>query len=297
MKLKFHEKLAALGIKGLGRLSLRNIYRLACFIDFILKPFHLRVEKTIHRNLEGCLPHLNEEERIALTKKALLHTFWRIVEMPFFWFSKDKVLEQMELKISGEEEFKKDFNKGEGAIVITAHFGAWEMVNAYMGPRYPCATLYKPLKHAYQEELVRIARERYGIEFFETSMGGVKKIFECLKAGKCLGIMSDHDPGDNGGVFVPFFGVPANTMILPIKLIQKTEAPVYTLSAERLPKGRGFHLRFKKIENLRGISLEESVKHMNEAIENIAMQAPEQYEWSYKRFRRKSEPGSDFYRT
>ncbi len=286
MKLVWHEKLAVWVLRGLGHLSLKNLYRFACFIYWVTKPFPLRVKDTITRNIERCLPQLSFAEQKSLADKTLFHTFWRIVEMPFFWFSSKKSLGKVSLKITDEDQFQAEFGEGKGAIVITAHFGAWEMVNAYMGPRYPCVTLYKPLKHAYQEELVRIARERYGVEFFEVSMAGVKKVFESLKAGKCLGIMSDHDPGENGGIMAPFFGIPANTMVLPIKLIQKSEAPVYTLSAERLPKGRGFHLRFKKIEGLRGISVEEATARMNQAIADIAMQAPEQYEWSYKRFRR-----------
>ena len=289
MKLKLHERLAVALLKGLRCLSLKTLYHVTCVIYFMLKPFPLRVKKTIARNLECCLPGTVSPDAV------LFHTFWRIVEMPFFWFSSKKALDKVFLKVTDEDQFQAEFSEGAGAIVITSHFGAWEMVNAYMGPRYPCVTLYKPLRHAYQEELVRIARERYGVEFFEASMGGVKKVFESLKQGKCLGIMSDHDPGENGGIFVPFFGVPANTMTLPIKLIQKSKANVYTLSAERLPKGRGFHLRFTKVEGLRGVSVEEATTRMNEAIENIVMQAPEQYEWSYKRFRRTEWEGRGFY--
>ncbi len=285
MNLKMHENMAVVLLKGLGRLSLPCIYRLACCFCLILRPFPMQLKRTIARNIEKCFPALSLAEKKALENTALLHTIWRLLEMPFFWFNTKKV-QDVPLQISGEEAFEQDFAKGQGVIVITAHFGAWEAVNAYMGPRYSCVTLYKPLKKAYQETLVTIARERYGVEFFETSIGGVKKIFESLKQGKCLGIMSDHDPGDSGGIFVPFFGIPANTTTLTAKLVQKSAAAVYTLSAERLAKGQGFHLRFKKIDNLRGIDIEESTERVNQAIENIIMDAPAQYEWSYKRFRR-----------
>ena len=296
MKLKFHERVAVFLLTRIGHLSLRNIYRLAAFITFVLNLFPIQLKRTIRTNIEHCYPHLSRTEQEALMKESLLHTVWRLVEMPFFWFSKPSAQNEIEVKISGEEQFQKDFSQGKGAIVLTGHFGAWEMVNSYMGPRYPCVTLYKPMKKAYQEELVQIARERYGVEFSEVSVGGVKKIFESLKQGKCLGIMSDHDPGENGGIFAPFFGIPANTMLLPIKLIQKTDAPVYTLSAERLPKGAGFHIRFKKIEGLRGVSIEEAASRLNRAIENIVVDAPAQYEWSYKRFRRTPTPlGHPFY--
>ena len=286
MKLKWYETLAICLLKGIGHLSFKNIYRLSVLIYYLTRPFPLRLRKTIHRNLERCLPDLSEIERAKLTHQAVHQTFLRVLEMPFFWFGSLRKRAALHLEVTGEDIFSNEFAKGQGAIVITAHFGCWEMNNAYLGPKYPCATLYKPLRDAYQEELVRIARERYGVEFLETSMGGVKKIFAALKAGKFLAIMSDHDPGDHGGMMVPFFGIPANTSILPIKLIQKSKAPVYCLSAERLPKGQGFHLRFKKLEGLRDVSVEEAALKMNQAIEAIARQNLAQFEWSYKRFRR-----------
>ena len=286
MKLKWYEALVVSVLKGIGRLSFKSIYRLSVMIYYLTKPFPLRLRKTINRNLERCLPELSALERSQLVGRAVHQTFLRILEMPFFWFSSAYQRQALHLKVSGEDDFKREYANGRGVILITAHFGCWEVNNAYLGPICRCVTLYKPLRDAYQEELVRIARERYGIEFFETSMGGVKKIFSALKVGKCLAIMSDHDPGNNGGLMVPFFGIPANTSILPVKLIQKSQAPVFSLSAERLPKGRGFHLRFEKLEGLRDVSVEESALKINQAIEAIARQNLAQFEWSYKRFRR-----------
>lgn len=298
MKGRLSEKLMLFGFKSIGHLSPRNIYRLALLVNFIVKPFPLRVKKTIRRNLERCFPALSVSERELLEKQSLLHTFWRILEMPFFWFADIKAVKAMPLQVVGDEQFQQDFNLGRGIIFIAAHFGSWEVPNYYFGAKYPSATLYKPLKYAYQEELINLARHRYGVEFFKTSATGVKKLFMALKQGKCISIMSDHDPGKNGGIVAPFFDVPAQTMLLPIKFIQKTQAPVYTLSATRLPAGRGFRLRFQKIEDrqIRNVPIEAAAKCMNQAIEEMIMQAPEQYEWSYKRFRRTpTTTGKGFY--
>jgi KDO2-lipid IV(A) lauroyltransferase len=288
------EKALIATLKLLGKLSLRNNYRLSCGIHFILKSFPLRLKKTIHTNLSRCLPNLSFEVLAQFEQKVFFHTILRMVEMPFFWFgpSQDSLIRE----ISGEAAFQADFQKGLGMIVLVPHLGAWEVVNFYMGKRYPSVSLYKPIKKAHQEELVRLARERYGTEMFPTTISGVKSLFAALKSGKCAGILPDHDPGENGGIMAPFFGIPANTTTLIAKLAQKSGAPIYFMLAERLPKGSGFHLHFVKAnETLKSKNLEEAATAMNQGIADLVAQFPEQYEWSYKRFRRTAWKGQNFY--
>ena len=292
--MKIKEKALITTLKFLGKLSLRNNYRLSCGIRCVLKCFPLRLQKTIHTNLSRCLPNLPAHAMQSLEKQVFFHTILRMVEMPFFWFgpSHDALI----CEISGEADFQVDFQKGQGMIVLVPHLGAWEVVNFYMGQRYPSVSLYKPIKKAHQEELVRLGRERYGTEMFPTTISGVKSLFASLKRGKCAGILPDHDPGDNGGIMVPFFGISANTTTLIAKLGEKSGAPIYFMVAERLPKGSGFHLHFVKAnETLKSKNLEEAATAMNQGVSDLITQFPEQYEWSYKRFRRTQWNGQYFY--
>lgn len=292
--MKIKEKAFISSLKLLGKLSLRNNYRLSCVIHFVLKCFPLRMKKTIHTNLSRSLPSVSTTDLKKLEKKVFFQTILRMVEMPFFWFgpSEDSLIRE----ISGEAEFQADFEKGQGMIVLVPHLGAWEVVNFYMGKRYPSVSLYKPIKKAHQEELVRLARERYGTEMFPTTISGVKSLFAALKSGKCAGILPDHDPGENGGIMAPFFGIPANTTTLIAKLAEKSGAPIYFMVAERLPHGSGFHLHFVKAdEALKSKNLEEAATAMNQGVADWVAQFPEQYEWSYKRFRRTAWEGKSFY--
>ena len=95
---------------------------------------------------------------------------------------------------------------------------------------------------------------------------------------------------------VSFFGIPANTTTLIAKLGEKSGAPIYFMVAERLPKGSGFHLHFVKAnETLKSKNLEEAATAMNQGVSDLITQFPEQYEWSYKRFRRTQWNGQYFY--
>ena len=65
-----------------------------------------------------------------------------------------------------------------------------------------------------------------------------------LRRGEAIGILPDQDAGSGLGIFVPFFGEPANSMTLLSRLAAHTRAPVFIAYAERLPRSRGFHLHF-----------------------------------------------------
>ena len=292
--MKWSERSQVVALKWMGRFSLKTIYRLSLLLYWTLKPVKLGFKRTIRINLSRCLPHLSPRALESMAKKVELQTIWRMFEMPYFWFggNRDSAL----VNRFGEEALKQDFEKGKGVLVLVPHLGAWEMVNCYMGAHYPSAALYKPFKKAYQEELLRQARERYGTEMYPANLSGIKGLFGALKRGRCIGVLPDHDPGENGGEIVPFFGIPANTTTLIAKLAAKSQAPIYFAFAERLPQGLGFQLHFVKASpRLSDPDLNIAATALNLEIADLVAAYPEQYEWSYKRFRRTPWQEGKFY--
>jgi KDO2-lipid IV(A) lauroyltransferase len=101
-----------------------------------------------------------------------------------------------------------------------------------------------------------------------------------------VGILPDQDAGSGQGVFVPFFGEPANTMTLLSRLAARTRALVVVAYAERLSGSRGFHVHFVPAsEAIYDEDFERSAASLNRDIERCVRDLPQQYLWSYKRFR------------
>lgn len=274
-------------VKLLGRLSLKNLYRLARFIYFLLKPLPLQFKRTIYINTSRCLPHYPKQDLQRLVKENSFQTIFRMLEMIFFWFAPKQNIAKLIWETEGEDQFKAAVQQGHGMIILAPHLGSWEAVNYYIGLNYGGASLYKPRKSDFQELLVKMARERFGIQMFPTTIGGIKNLFQALHEGKCAGVLSDHDPGDNGGVFVPYFGISANTTTLIAKLSHKTQAPIFFVIAERLDKARGFRLHFVPGNaHIGAKDLRQAVTALNEQTAALVKLFPAQYEWSYKRFRR-----------
>ncbi|HEC28720.1 MAG TPA: lipid A biosynthesis acyltransferase, partial [Gammaproteobacteria bacterium] len=121
-----------------------------------------------------------------------------------------------------------------------------------------------------------------------TSTTGVKALFTALAKKETIGILPDQDPGGDGGIFVPFFGMPANTIKLASRLTQKTGAPVLLLYAERLTHGHGYVIHFHKPgKDIYSTDLTVSATAMNRSVEACIRALPSQYQWSYKRFKRR----------
>jgi Kdo2-lipid IVA lauroyltransferase/acyltransferase len=87
-------------------------------------------------------------------------------------------------------------------------------------------------------------------------------------------------PGAGEGTWADFFGRPAYTMTLVTRLQQATGAAVVMGYAERLKDGRGYRLH---AEELSAAELDEA--GLNRAIERLVRRCPEQYLWSYNRYK------------
>ena len=110
-------------------------------------------------------------------------------------------------------------------------------------------------------------------------------------------MLPDQEPRYGAGIFAPFFGMQAYTMVLLSRLAHKTSATVLTSGLERLPEGRGYRAHVQPLEP--AVYDEDpvvSASAANRGVEQIVAINPAQYAWSYKRFRRKPEGAKRRYR-
>jgi KDO2-lipid IV(A) lauroyltransferase len=139
------------------------------------------------------------------------------------------------------------------------------------------------------------ARERFGAALVPADMAGVRALLKALRRGELLGILPDQEPRHGNGVFSPFFGIPAYTMTLLARLAQQSAAPVFVTYAERLARGAGFRLHFQPLDLEPHYSVEEITAAVNAGIEDCVRRLPQQYQWSYKRFKTQPAGAGNFY--
>ncbi|NJN47326.1 MAG: lysophospholipid acyltransferase family protein [Candidatus Competibacteraceae bacterium] len=261
------------------------VHAIGTFIGWLLSWIPNKPQRIAAANIARCLPEWSPTERDRLLRRNLAETGKVALELgPLWLWDKQQVLGMIQ-SVTGEDAWKTALAQGRGGIAITPHLGAWEVAGLYVSSRYPTTILYRPSRLGI-DELICTGRERAGGRTVPTDSTGVRALYKALQAAEVLGILPDQDPDREAGIFAPFFGQPAHTMVLLSRLAIKYHCPVCLVFAERLPKGQGYRLRFDLLPSIVSEgTLEASVTAVNAAVEQAVRRRPEQYLWAYKRFK------------
>ncbi len=236
-------------------------------------------------NLELCFPDLSLTERRALTRRSLEETGQAIFELGAMWKGPVEALEKLEEGVEGEELLTEAMASGRGTILLAPHLGNWEFLNHFLMRRGQLVCLYRPPRIAELDAFLLEARGRTGCVSAPATRGGVRRVLRGLRAGELILILPDQEPLKAFGVSAPFCGVPALTMSLVSRILQRTGATPLFVFAERRPAGK-FRVRFLEApEGLAGADQQIAAAALNRGVEDCIRLCPEQYLWSYKRFK------------
>jgi KDO2-lipid IV(A) lauroyltransferase len=271
----------------LSWLPLRVSHALGAAIGWLFAVIPNKRRRTAEVNLKLCFPEMQEHARVQLARRHLMEFGKAITETAVLWTRNAEEFGKLVHKVSGEELVKNAMRHGKGLILAMPHLGAWELVSLYCSRRYPLTTMYRTPPMSAFGNMMRAARERFGARLVSGEKNGIRALYRALENGEMVAILPDQVPASrSGAVHAPFFGIPASTMVLLSRLAMKTQAPVIFAYAERLPRGRGYHVRFLLGQaGINGRDLERSVAQVNAMVEQCVRELPEQYQWVYKRFR------------
>ena len=274
-------------------LPLRWGQRIAILPGWLLAHLPNGLRRITETNLELCFPELSPAERRTLACRSLVETCKTAFEAGPMWLWPAPRILDMVVEVRNAEQVESAVQAGKGVILATPHLGCWEMAGHYCAARWNITTLYRPPRIKALDELIRQGRARCGAHLVRTDAKGVRELFQTLSSGGVIGILPDQDPGESGGVFAPFFGIAANSMVLLGRLARKTSAEVFFVHCERLPQAAGYRLHFAAAEEqLFDADPQVAAAAMNRSVEASVRACPEQYQWSYRRFRTRP-PGQE----
>jgi KDO2-lipid IV(A) lauroyltransferase len=166
-----------------------------------------------------------------------------------------------------------------------------------MGARYSITSLYLKPRVRELEDVYRQARERSGARLHRADTLGMRAVYQTLRGGGVVGLLPDQDPGPYQGVFVPFFGIPANSSDLLPRIASRLRSTVLLAFAERLPRAAGYRIHIQPgSEEITGNDIMAGARALSRDVESLVRLAPLQYLWSYKRFHTRPPGCPDLYR-
>ncbi len=288
-------------IRSLALLPLGAAHGLGFLMGWLFYLIPNRERHNARVNIALCFPSLSTAEQARLVRKSLIENAKTIAEMPGIWQGTAASWLARIRPGGGQELVQELLSRGNGVIVLAPHLGCWEAGIHYLAQLAPITALYRPPKERILEQMMIEGRSKGGASLVPTSASGVKALYEALKRNEMITILPDQQPkqaGRSAGVFAPFFGTPALTMVLVNRLVRKTGAGVIFSYAERLPYARGYRVEF--IAAPEGIGASDPVvaaTALNLGVEHCVRRCPEQYQWSYKRFGVRPEGEPSLYRS
>ncbi|WP_180147237.1 lysophospholipid acyltransferase family protein [Acinetobacter sp. YH12052] len=272
--------------KIIALLPLWLLQNLALMIAFILNLFNSSIKRITSINIQLAYPDLSETAQRQLINQSIRSQCLTYIEFIKCWGMPPSYSLSLLKNIYGENILTEALANKKGVIVVIPHFGCWELLNAWLNLYTEPMIMYKPNKNKGINRYLLEAREKFNATLVPTDETGIRAIFKHLKQGGLTVILPDHLPKPSGGIYSHFFGQNTLTVTLVSKLAAKTQCNVIGLSCIRNDDLSSFDLHCTNLsDDILSRDLQLSVDTLNIAMQDIINQAPEQYIWSYKRFR------------
>jgi KDO2-lipid IV(A) lauroyltransferase len=231
-------------------------------------------ESWVRQTAKACFEHVGGE---AFTLPRLLRS------------GLSEVRRRLEV-IEGEEVLREAFAEGRGVVMVSGHFGNWELAGSALAALgYPVDAVMQRLKNAQLNRLIEEMRARLGMGLIDR-VAAWDRYVDSLTAGRVVAFVADQDARKRG-VFVPFFGRLASTHRAPALLALRARAPFLIGGTRRVGPQR-YHGWIVRLDPRPALSTQDQVLDLTRRwageLESRIRLSPEQYFWHHKRW--KSQP-------
>ncbi|MBI5613134.1 MAG: lysophospholipid acyltransferase family protein [Gammaproteobacteria bacterium] len=260
------------------------VWLLGQALGTVLYLLHARGRRIARRNLALCFPALPAAARARLLRRHYRALGQAVMGVSFSWWGSARRQQKL-VRIRARESYDQALAAGRPVILLAPHFLAMELGGMRLAQERPMISMYKQASNALIDWLMRRRRLRYGGLLVERD-APLRPLIRQLRAGEPFYYLPDQNPGEAAHVFAPFFGVPAATVTALARIARLADAVVIPCFTRQLPYGRGYEVYFKPplADFPSGDELADATR-MNQAIEEGVREMPEQYLWTYKRFK------------
>jgi KDO2-lipid IV(A) lauroyltransferase len=236
---------------------------------------------------------LSPDEIVRLAQAYYAHYILFLVEfvrLPLMSAKKKKAL----IRFENIESPVRAAEKGKGIILLTGHFGNWEVATVAGIAQFPqfkglLHFVRRPLNPKWLNDFITRRFRRAGFGTI-AKRGSLDTILGLLESGAVIVYVFDQHAGLGDGIAVDFFEHPAGTFKSPALLAMSTGAPVVPASSWRERDGTHV-LRFEEplslIENENvGEAIRQNTRAFNAALERMLLRHPEQWIWMHRRWKK-----------
>ena len=268
-------------------LPTRSIRWFAWVFARLVEAVSCRRRRMVDANIRAALGEdLSAAEVRRIRRSSIVNAAKTIAELlKIRWLTSEQIKGLITLE--GAEHLDAALARGKGAIVVTAHFGNWELTGALVSVLgYPLSVIARDANDRLLRELVNQSRQSKGVKVFGRS--DARRLLRALAANECVAILPDQHAAE-AAVRVRFLGRPADTATGPATFALRTGAAIVPVFSYRLPDD---HIHSKLFPSLqvtptgdRDADVVAITQRINDVIGEQIRQHPEQWLWLHDRWK------------
>ncbi len=248
-----------------------------------------RLRRVGHRNLRIAFPEKTAAERRKILKGVYTSLGRLLAEFCLFPYYTQRNSSQIAV-YQGFENFEAAERRGQGVLLLTAHFGGWEVGSFFHSLQgHPIRIVVRPLDNPYVDHLVTNFRTLHG-NTVVNKQEFARGLLHAMRSNETVGVLMDTNMTPPQGVFVPFFGIPACTASGVARVALHTGAAVVPAFTIWDPELRKYRVQFDPALDLADTGDSEADATANTALFNRVLESyirkyPDQWLWVHRRWK------------
>ena len=260
---------------------------LMVFVSWFLRR-HRRIAQD---NLKHAYPSEGTKYFSRVITGCFKHIGLTIVELIRFGHRPQEMLKR--ISVEGLEHLDQALSQGRGVVAVTAHLGNFPLMIGCLALKgYSSTVILKPPRDqklnsyfSHRWENISGARIIYSMPRQQC----IQESLKTLRGNGLLFILPDQNFGDDGRVFVPFFGRPAATGTGALVFARRSGAAVVPVFMIRQSDGTHKIIIEKPLDIQEAATEEEALlihtRKLTATIERYVRQYPDQWLWFHKRWK------------
>lgn len=276
-------------------LSVERSYRFADALAALIYRVNRRHRQIAMENLRLAFgDRYSEAEREQIVRGVYRHFLRMVMEMLHIPRKLHLTSWRQRITLSGHEAVLDRLLDGGPVIMVSGHFGNWEMAGYLFGVfGFPSYSVARALDNPYLDRFLGKFRERTGQKLIPKK-DGFDQMEQVLRDGGLLSFLADQDAGQRG-LFVEFFGRPASTHKAIALLAIEHQAPIIVGGALRIGPGFRYEVVCEDlIEPADWANQSDEVtwitQRFTSGLERMIRRDPSQYLWLHRRWKHQPRP-------
>ena len=264
-------------------LGLKNSSNFASLLSKKIGPF-FRSKELISKNILKAFPNISKDD-LNHVATNMWGNYGRILAEYVFLKNFRKTTPTINLKVVGQEILDEIRKNNKPVIFISGHFNNFELMAMHIEKSgINLATIYRPLNNPFLNVLMENIRKKYICKNqIKKGFAGSRQLLSFFKNSYSIALMIDQRVSQ--GIKSKFFNNEAYTTTIPAQLVKKFNCKIVPIYIERIDDVNFTLTINNSIEYSDDHSIKDITLDLNQRIEKMILNRPEQWIWSHNRWK------------